>query len=104
MRFPASLAPVKAAILPLMKKEPLGSYARKMFESLKKYFVVEYDDSGSIGKRYRRHDELGTPFCFTIDFDTLENDSVTVRDRDSMKQERISMNEAASFLNDKLNS
>lgn len=102
MRFPPKLAPVKAAILPLMKKPPLGSKAREMFETLKKSFVVEYDDSGAIGKRYRRHDEIGTPFCFTVDFQTIEDDTVTVRDRDSMKQDRIKISEAISFLKDKL--
>lgn len=98
MRFPPKLAPVKAAILPLMKKDKLPEAARKMFEALKKHFVVEYDDSGSIGKRYRRHDELGTPFCFTIDFQTLEDQTVTVRDRDSMKQKRIKIAEVLEFL------
>ena len=102
MRFPPKLAPVKAAILPLIKKEKLPEIARKMFETLKKHFVVEYDDSGSIGKRYRRHDELGTPFCFTIDFQTVEDDTVTVRDRDSMKQTRIKIQDVLQFLQEKL--
>lgn len=102
MRFPPKLAPVKAAILPLIKKEKLPEIARKMFETLKKHFVVEYDDSGSIGKRYRRHDELGTPFCFTIDFQTVEDDTVTVRDRDSMQQTRIKIEEVVNFLKEKL--
>lgn len=98
LRLNPKLAPVKAAILPLMKKGPLGPQAREMFDKLKKNFAVEYDDSGSIGKRYRRHDELGTPFCFTVDFQTIEDRSVTVRDRDSMKQERIKLSEAKDFL------
>ncbi|MBI4995193.1 glycine--tRNA ligase [Candidatus Peregrinibacteria bacterium] len=102
MRFPLKLAPIKAAILPLIKKDKLPLLARKMFETLKKHFVVEYDDSGSIGKRYRRHDELGTPFCFTIDFQTIENDTVTVRDRDSMKQKRIKIVDILQFLQEKL--
>lgn len=102
MRLPAQLAPIKAAVLPLMKKDQLVSAAKDMFNSLKKHFVVEYDDSGSIGKRYRRHDELGTPFCFTIDFQTLEDDTVTVRDRDSMKQERIKISEVLAYLEGKL--
>ncbi|MEK7172298.1 MAG: glycine--tRNA ligase [Patescibacteria group bacterium] len=102
MRFPPKLAPVKAAILPLIKKEKLPEVARKMFENLKKHFVVEYDDSGSIGKRYRRHDELGTPFCFTVDFQTVEDETVTVRDRDSMKQERIKISDVSEFLKEKL--
>ncbi len=98
MHFPAKLAPVKAAILPLMKKDPLGPAARKIFETLKKHFTVEYDESGSIGKRYRRHDELGTPFCFTVDFQTVEDKTVTVRDRDTMKQERIKIDEILPLL------
>lgn len=102
MRFPANLAPVKAAVLPLMKKEPLGSKAKEFFESLKKDFIVEYDDIGSIGKRYRRHDELGTPFCFTVDFQTVEDLTVTIRDRDSMKQERIKLDKVCDFLKQRL--
>ncbi len=102
MRFHPQLAPVKAAILPLMKKDPLGGAAAKIFDSLKKHFMVEYDDSGSIGKRYRRHDELGTPFCFTIDFQTVEDSTVTVRDRDTMKQNRIKVKEIEGFLHEKL--
>jgi len=102
MRFSPLIAPVKAAILPLVKKEPVGPLARELFETLKKQFVVEYDESGSIGKRYRRHDELGTPFCFTVDFQSVEDKTVTVRDRDSMKQERIKISEIQEFMNKKL--
>lgn len=98
MRFPRNLAPIKAAILPLMKKEPLAKKAREMFHGFKKHFVVEYDETGSIGKRYRRQDELGTPFCFTIDFRTLEDETVTIRDRDSMEQERMKISEAVEYL------
>lgn len=102
MRFPPKLAPVKAAILPLIKKEKLPEIARELFATLKKHHVVEFDDSGSIGKRYRRHDELGTPFCFTIDFQTVEDETITVRHRDSMQQERIGIKDALSLLNEKL--
>lgn len=102
MRFNPALAPVKAAVLPLMKKSPLGPKARELFDNLKNKFEVEYDESGSIGKRYRRHDELGTPFCFTVDFDTIEKGTVTVRDRDSMKQEIIKLDSVEEFLRDKL--
>ncbi len=101
MRFSPKLAPVKAAVLPLMKKEPLGPKAREIFQLLAKHFVVEYDESGSVGKRYRRQDEIGTPYCFTVDFQTLEDDTVTVRDRDTMKQERVNVKEILSFLQDK---
>lgn len=92
------IAPVKAAIFPLMKKEPLASKAKQLFQELQKLFVCEYDESGAIGKRYRRQDELGTPFCITIDFDTLENDTVTIRHRDSMSQERLSLHKIKDFL------
>lgn len=98
MRFPRNLAPIKAAVFPLLRKEKLTAKARELFEMLKKEFVVEYDENGAIGKRYRRQDEIGTPFCFTIDFQTLEDETVTVRDRDSMKQERVKISEAGDFL------
>jgi len=102
LRFKPSLAPIKAAVLPLMKKEPLTEKAREIFDLLKKSWMVEYDESGSIGKRYRRHDELGTPFCITIDFDTLDDSTVTVRDRDSMKQERLPIEGLQAYIADKL--
>jgi glycyl-tRNA synthetase len=89
LRFAPRIAPVKVAVFPLMKKEPLSEKARSVFVQLQKRWYCEYDEGGAIGRRYRRQDELGTPFCITIDFETLENDTVTVRDRDSMKQERI---------------
>lgn len=97
------IAPVKAAVFPLMKKEPLAEKAKKVFEDLQAITACEYDDSGAIGKRYRRQDELGTPFCVTIDFETLENDTVTLRDRDTMKQERVLIADLASLLVNKLN-
>jgi glycyl-tRNA synthetase len=104
LRFHPSLAPIKVAILPLVKnKEIITSKAREVFAELKKKFVCEYDETGSIGKRYRRQDEIGTPFCVTIDFDTVEKDqSVTVRDRDSTKQERVKIDELVAFLEKKL--
>jgi len=92
------IAPVKAAIFPLMKKEPLVQKAEHVFEQLQPFMHCEYDESGAIGKRYRRQDELGTPFCITIDFDTLENDTVTLRDRDTMKQERVPISELLQLL------
>lgn len=96
------IAPVKVAVFPLMKKEPLGSKAQAVFDALQEHFACEYDESGAIGKRYRRQDELGTPFCVTIDFDTIENDTVTLRDRDSMKQERVKISELTALLKEKL--
>jgi len=96
------IAPVKAAIFPLMKKEPLVEKAQKIFEELQSLMICEYDESGAIGKRYRRQDELGTPFCITVDFDTLENDTVTLRDRDTMEQIRVPASELTALLLKKL--
>jgi glycyl-tRNA synthetase len=95
-----SLAPIKAAVLPLSKK--LGDQAHNVYRKLCKSFMCDYDDSGSIGKRYRRQDEIGTPFCVTIDFDTETDGTVTVRDRDTMKQDRISVNGIRQFIADKI--
>lgn len=89
LRFKPSIAPVKVAVFPLMKKEPLASKAQEVYKELRTHFTCEYDEGGAIGKRYRRQDEIGTPCCVTIDFDTLENDTVTLRHRDSMQQERL---------------
>lgn len=96
------IAPVKVAVFPLMKKEPLALKASEIFEKLHTIWDCEYDESGAIGKRYRRQDELGTPYCITIDFDTLENNTVTLRDRDTMKQERISIDNLLNILSEKL--
>ncbi len=103
LKFPKWLAPVKVAILPLSKKEELSKVARPLYEELVKHFVCEYDETQSIGKRYRRQDEIGTPYCVTVDFETLEDKAVTVRDRDTMKQERIKIAELADYLKEKLN-
>jgi glycyl-tRNA synthetase len=103
LRLPPVLAPVKAAILPLQKKEELVKIAKELASSLRsRGIVVEYDESASIGKRYRRQDEIGTPWCFTVDFDSVEKQSVTVRDRDSMSQERIALSEVASWISERL--
>jgi glycyl-tRNA synthetase len=83
------LAPTKAAVFPLTKKEPVASVARRLYDDLKGDYRIFYDDSGSIGRRYRRQDEAGTPFCVTVDFDTIEDKQVTIRDRDTLQQERI---------------
>ena len=96
LRLHPALAPVKAAILPLSKK--LGEKADEVYQKLIKKYNCEYDDAGSIGKRYRRQDEIGTPVCITIDFDTLEDESVTVRDRDTMEQKRIKIGELDSYM------
>lgn len=102
LHFHPRIAPVKVAVFPLMKKEPLAQKAMDVFKMLQRHWLCEYDESGAIGKRYRRQDELGTPFCLTIDFDTLENDTVTLRDRDSMKQERVSIEKLLKVLEEKL--
>ncbi|MDP9410776.1 MAG: His/Gly/Thr/Pro-type tRNA ligase C-terminal domain-containing protein, partial [Actinomycetota bacterium] len=83
------LAPTKAAVFPLSKKEPVSTIARELYDDLKGDYRIFYDDSGSIGRRYRRQDEAGTPFCVTVDFDTIEDKQVTIRDRDTLQQERI---------------
>lgn len=98
MRFDPKIAPVLVAIFPLMKKPELTKVAQQIFNDLKQDFLVEYDDSGAIGKRYRRQDEIGTPYCITVDFDTLNDKCVTLRDRDSTKQKRVKITEISSFL------
>ena len=101
MRFPKNLAPIQAAILPLSKKEELAKVAQPLAQELRKHFSVEYDETQSIGKRYRRQDEIGTPYCVTVDFDSLNDKKVTVRDRDTMAQERISISEVKDCLLEK---
>ena len=87
--------------LPLQKKE-LGGKAKEIYHELSRHFMCTYDDAGSIGKRYRRQDEIGTPYCVTIDFDTLENGTVTVRDRDTMEQIRLPISELAAYVEEKI--
>ncbi|WP_242223968.1 glycine--tRNA ligase [Bacillus cereus group sp. BfR-BA-01380] len=100
LRFHPALAPFKAAILPLSKK--LSEGATKVFAELAKDFMVDFDETGSIGKRYRRQDEIGTPFCITYDFDSVEDQAVTVRDRDTMEQVRMPISELKDFLEKKI--
>ena len=95
-----ALAPYKVAVLPLSKK--LSDKAREVYRKLSKSFNCDYDEAGSIGKRYRREDEIGTPYCVTIDFDTLENDTVTIRDRDTMEQIRLSISEIEDYIREKI--
>ena len=97
LRLKPSLAPYKAAILPLQKKG-LTEKAEELYRTLQKQFMTTYDDAGSIGKRYRRQDEIGTPFCITVDYDTLTDNSVTIRERDTMKQTRIKIEEVETFI------
>ena len=101
MHFHPALAPFKAAVLPLVKK--LSPKAEEVYDMLSKKFMIDFDEAGTIGKRYRRQDEIGTPFCITYDFDTLEKDNcVTVRDRDTMQQERVNINDLAAYLEAKM--
>ena len=107
MKLHPLLAPVTMAVLPLSKKASLREVAEKLYENIYKDFILEdisvqYDETGSIGKRYRRQDEIGTVFCITVDFDSLEDERVTVRDRDSMKQERIGISQLTSYIRDQL--
>ena len=95
-----ALAPFKVAVLPLSKK--LGEKAEEVYNKLSKKFMCDYDEAGSIGKRYRREDEIGTPYCVTVDFDTLEDETVTVRNRDTMEQVRMKIDEVASWVEEKL--
>ena len=94
------IAPYKVAIMPLQKN--LSEKAKEVYADLAKYFMCDYDEAGSIGKRYRRQDEIGTPYCVTIDFDTLEDNTVTIRDRDTMKQERIAIADLKNYIADKI--
>lgn len=103
LRFNNKIAPVKVAVLPLMKKEELKETTDRVFNMLSNTgFNIQYDETGSIGKRYRRQDEIGTPLCVTIDFDSLNDKSVTVRERDTMAQERISIDNLVAYVSDKL--
>lgn len=104
LKFPYKLAPYKVAVFPLMKNKPeLVAKAKEIYNSLKKNFMVAWDDRGNVGKRYYSQDEIGTPFCVTIDFDSLEDGAVTVRDRDTTKQERIAISKLKDYLILKLN-
>ncbi|MFF5178083.1 glycine--tRNA ligase [Micromonospora sp. NPDC000316] len=102
MRFDPRLAPVKVAVLPLSRNEALSPKAKDLAALLRKRWVVEFDDSQAIGRRYRRQDEIGTPFCVTVDFDTLDDNAVTVRNRDTMTQERVSLDQVERYLIERL--
>ncbi len=101
LKLPKELAPIKIAVLPLSKKEELTKSAEVLANNLRKNWMIQYDETGSIGKRYRRQDEIGTPYCVTVDFDSLKDNSVTVRDRDSMQQERIEIKELSKYFKEK---
>jgi glycyl-tRNA synthetase len=102
LRFDRRLAPVKVAVLPLSRNADLSPKARDLANELRSCWNVEYDDAGAIGRRYRRQDEIGTPYCVTVDFDTLEDQAVTVRERDSMQQDRIGLDQVQGYLSARL--
>jgi glycyl-tRNA synthetase len=97
-----SIAPIKAAIFPLTKKDGLPEFARNILADIRTQFTVDYDETGSIGKRYRRQDEVGTPFCITVDPQSLTDQMVTVRDRDSLAQDRVAAGQLSAYLTEKL--
>ncbi|MFC2104846.1 His/Gly/Thr/Pro-type tRNA ligase C-terminal domain-containing protein, partial [Bacteroidota bacterium] len=102
LQIPSALAPIKLAVLPLVKKDGLPEKAHEIIDELKFDFTCQYDEKDSIGRRYRRQDAIGTPYCTTIDHQTLEDNTVTIRDRDTMKQERILISELNAIIEDKV--
>ena len=102
MKIPAPLAPIKVAVMPLVKKDGLPEVAQKVVDELKYDFSYQYDEKDSIGKRYRRQDAIGTPFCVTVDHDTLVDGCVTVRDRDTMTQERVKIEDLRAMIDNKV--
>src|SRR3954454_25408699 len=102
LRLDPRLAPVKVAVLPLSRGDRLSPAARDLAAQLRKRWNVEFDDAGAIGRRYRRQDEIGTPYCVTVDFDTLDDQAVTVRDRDAMTQDRVAISQIEGWLQDRL--
>ncbi|HPB17090.1 MAG TPA: His/Gly/Thr/Pro-type tRNA ligase C-terminal domain-containing protein, partial [Clostridia bacterium] len=103
LKIDKRLAPIKIAVFPLLKnREELVNGAKSIYNALKKSFMCEFDDNGNVGKRYRRQDEIGTPYCVTFDFDSLNDNCVTVRYRDSMKQDRISIDSIMAFLDENI--
>jgi len=103
LKFHPKLAPVKVAVFPLMaNKQEIVDKAKSIFDNLKLDFHTMFDDIGNVGKRYRRQDEIGTPWCVTVDYQSLEDDTVTVRDRDNMQQERIKISELPQYFTEKL--
>jgi glycyl-tRNA synthetase len=98
LKLPKALAPFKIAVLPLSKKEELSSVAEPLAAQLRARWATDYDETQSIGKRYRRQDEIGTPYCVTVDFESLSDQAVTIRDRDTMKQERVKIDELEGWF------
>jgi len=102
LRLDPRLAPIKVAVLPLSRNEKLNPVAEEVAASLRPHFMIDVDSAGSIGRRYRRQDEVGTPLCVTVDFDTLDDRAVTVRDRDSMGQDRVPLDKLLTTLQERL--
>ncbi|MBA4152433.1 MAG: glycine--tRNA ligase, partial [Acinetobacter sp.] len=102
MKFVPSLAPVKAAVLPLTNKDGQPELAQKLYMNLRNKFVTEFDTKGNIGKRYARNDEIGTPFCITIDGDSASDNAATIRHRDTTQQERVGLDKIAAYIQEKL--
>jgi glycyl-tRNA synthetase len=102
LKLDRRLAPIKVAVLPLSRNEQLSPLARGLAADLRKYWNIDFDDAGAIGRRYRRQDEIGTPFCVTVDFDSLDDDAVTVRERDTMAQERMPLSALRGYLAEQL--
>ena len=103
LRLDPRLAPIKAAVLPLSKKPELQTVAQNLASDLRQHeWMIDYDEAGAIGRRYRREDEIGTPLCVTVDFDTLEDQAVTIRDRDTMNQERVSLDHVAEYVDSRI--
>jgi glycyl-tRNA synthetase len=102
MKLDFRLAPIKVAVLPLSRNADLSPKAKDLATSLRKHWNVDFDDAGAIGRRYRRQDEIGTPFCITVDFESLEDQAVTIRERDSMAQSRIAIDQVEHYLAQKL--
>jgi glycyl-tRNA synthetase len=102
MRFHPRIAPIKAAVFPLVKREAMPQVAWEIYRDVKAHFPTFYDEKGAIGRRYRRQDEAGTPFCITVDGQTLQDQTVTVRDRDSLKQIRIDRSKCVAYLKERL--
>jgi len=102
LRLPAFLAPVTVAVMPLMKKDGLAEKGKELFGVLSQHMYASYDESGSVGKRYRRADEVGTPYCVTLDYQTLEDNTVTVRDRDTMEQVRVDIVSLVHYIQERM--
>jgi len=102
LRLDHRIAPVKVAVLPLSRNADLSPKARDLAAALRKRWNADFDDASAIGRRYRRQDEIGTPFCVTVDFDTLDDQAVTVRDRDTMQQERVGLDSVEAYLSERL--